>query len=70
MVGEPLEDSTVGVGLAVSALLSEVYKEGAAIGSEMTDTPEADATPTRIALRKRNQCRIKGIHASIRADAP
>jgi hypothetical protein len=39
MVGEPLEDTTVGVGLAVTAPFSEVYKEGAAIGSEMTDTP-------------------------------
>jgi hypothetical protein len=39
MVGEPLEDTAVGVGLAVSAAFSEVYKEGAAIGSEMTDTP-------------------------------
>jgi hypothetical protein len=39
MVGEPLEDTAVGIGLAVSAVLSEVYKERPAVGSEMTDTP-------------------------------
>ena len=64
MVREPLEDSTVGIGLAVSAALAEVYEEGPAIGSEVTDAPEAYGSPASIVDRECHQRGVQGDNAS------
>ena len=63
MIGEPLQDSAVGIRLAVSAALPEVYKERSAVRGEVADSPEAYASPACIAQSEGHQCHVQGVHA-------